>query len=163
MWAYAAHPCGYFFFYEKSIQKRIKEEVSSLISPRTENLSESFEEWNSRSILGDNDAKLYFFTSYNIVSPHSHFVTFPLVYHESFMLLRGDRRGHCPLLPEIQKPEGFWCVFGNFLHTRKLPRCGARSSIKKQACWNFALRQSVEIIFWLLLQTIACKKAKVFL
>ena len=57
------------FFYEKSIQKRIKEEVSSLISPRAENLSESFEEWNNRSILGDNDTKLYFSTIYNIVSP----------------------------------------------------------------------------------------------
>ena len=57
------------FFYEKSIQKRIKEEVSSLISPQAKNLSESFEEWNNRSILGDNDTKLYFFTIYNIVSP----------------------------------------------------------------------------------------------
>ena len=40
-----------------------------MISPRTENLSESFEEWNNRSILEDNDTKLYFFTIYNIVSP----------------------------------------------------------------------------------------------
>ena len=136
MWAYAAHPCGYFFFYEKSIQKRIKEEVSSLISPRTENLSESFEEWNSRSILGDNDAKLYFFTSYNIVSPHSHFVTFPLVYHESFMLLRGDRRGHCPLLLEVKEPTGSLRIFVYFLFIRKYPRgAGAGSSLqKKQIC-----------------------------
>ena len=57
------------FFYEKSIQKRIKEEVSSLISPQAKNLSESFEEWNNRSILGDNGTKLYFSTIYNIVSP----------------------------------------------------------------------------------------------
>ena len=62
-------PLRILFFYEKSIQKRIKEEVSSLISPRAENLSESFEEWNNRSILGDNDTKLYFSTIYNIVSP----------------------------------------------------------------------------------------------
>ena len=55
------------FFYEKRSQKRIKEEVSSLISPRAENLSESFEVWNNRSILGDNDTKLYFSTIYNIV------------------------------------------------------------------------------------------------
>ena len=59
----------FLFFYEKRNQKRIKEEVSSLISPRTENLSESFEEWNNLSILGDNDTKLYFSTIYNIVSP----------------------------------------------------------------------------------------------
>ena len=40
-----------------------------MISPRAENLSESFEEWNNRSILGDNDTKLYFSTIYNIVPP----------------------------------------------------------------------------------------------
>ena len=47
-------PLRILFFYEKSIQKRIKEEVSSLISPQGGSL------------------------------PHSHSVTFPLIYHETF-------------------------------------------------------------------------------
>ena len=53
--------------------------------------------------------------------------------------------------------------FVSFLVKGKIPRCGARSSTKKQACWNFALRQSVKIMFWLLLQTDTFAKTKVSL
>ena len=50
------------FFYEKSQQKRIQEEVSSWISPQGQsNLQKSFEEWNFSSILGGNDIKLCFY------------------------------------------------------------------------------------------------------
>ena len=81
------------FFYEKSIQKRIKEEVSSLISPQAKNLSESFEEWNNRSILGDNDTKLYFFTIYNIVSPPQSLRDVPPYLPRKFRVSLGCRKG----------------------------------------------------------------------
>ena len=84
------------FFYEKSIQKRIKEEVSSLISPRTENLSKSFEEWNNRSILGDNDTKLYIFTIYNIVSPPQSLRDLPPCLPRKFYASPGGSKGATP-------------------------------------------------------------------
>ena len=42
-------------------------------------------------------------------------------------LQRGFKRG-LPLSLEVSGPSGPDCVFGDFLHTRKSPRCGARSS-----------------------------------
>ena len=63
--------------------------------------------------------------------PHSHFVTFPLCLSRRFGILLGESRGgNAPFLSEVKEPRGSLCVFGNFLHIRKLPRCGARSSTK---------------------------------
>ena len=73
--------------------------------------------------------------SITLSRPHSHFVTFPLVYHESFMLLWGDRRGSSPFRwrsRNQQVPCESLVVKRSltFLLQRKLPRCGARSSTK---------------------------------
>ena len=133
MWACAAHPCGYFSFTRK-VSKSVSKGLPLRYPLRLKIFQNLSKNGTTIPFLGTMARNFIFSQSITLSRPHSHFVTFPLVYHESFMLLRGDRRGRCPLLPEIQKPEGFWCVFGNFLHTRKLPRCGARSSTKKQAC-----------------------------
>ena len=47
---------------------------------------------------------------------------------------RGFKRG-LPLSLEVSGPSGPDCVFGDFLHTRKSPRCGARSSTNRH-CRN---------------------------
>ena len=46
----------------------------------------------------------------------------------------GFKRG-LPLSLEVSGPSGPDCVFGDFLHTRKSPRCGARSSTNRH-CRN---------------------------
>ena len=43
-----------------------------------------------------------------------------------------SRGGNALSLLEVKEPRGSLCVFGNFLHIRKLPRCGARSSTKER-------------------------------
>ena len=133
MWACAAHSRGYFSFTRK-VSKSVSKGLPLRYPLRLKIFQNLLKNGTTVPFLGTMARNFIFPQSITLSCPHSHFVTFPLIYHESFMLLRGDRRGQRPLLPEIQKPEGFWCVFGNFLHTRKLPRCGARSSTKKRVC-----------------------------
>ena len=57
----------------------------------------------------------------------------PLIYHKITVVSLGKSRGGNALsLLEVKEPRGSLCVFGNFLHIRKLPRCGARSSTKER-------------------------------
>ena len=60
-------------------------------------------------------------------------VTLPLCLSRKFGVSLGKSRGGNALsLLEVKEPRGSLCVFGNFLHIRKLPRCGARSSTKRR-------------------------------
>ena len=57
----------------------------------------------------------------------------PLCLSRKFGTSLGKSRGGNALsLLEVKEPRGSLCVFGNFLHIRKLPRCGARSSTKRR-------------------------------
>ena len=87
MWAYAAHPCGYFSF-----TRKVSKSVSKGI-PLRYPLGASPPQW-----------------SLDHAPPY-----LSQKFHDS----PGGSKGELPLLLEIQKPGGFWCIFAYFLYIRK--------------------------------------------
>ena len=63
----------------------------------------------------------------------------------------GGSKGELPLLLEIQKPGGFWCIFAYFLYIRKYPRGTGAGSLPVKETGLLKLRFEAECIYSILL------------
>ena len=92
MWACAAHSRGYFSFTRK-VSKSVSKGLPLRYLLRLKIFQNLLKNGTTVPFLGTIARNFIFPQSITLSHPHSHSVTFPLVYHESFMLLRGVSRG----------------------------------------------------------------------
>ena len=92
LWACAAHSRGYFSFTRK-VSKSVSRGLPLRYLLRLKIFQNLLKNGTTVPFLGTMARNFIFPQSITLSRPHSHSVTFPLVYHESFMLLRGVSRG----------------------------------------------------------------------
>ena len=105
MWACAAHPCGYFSFTRK-VSKSVSKGLPLRYPLRLKTFQNLLKNGTTVLFLGTMARNFIFPQSITLSCPHSHSVTFPLVYHETFEFRGGVERGPCPLPLEVKEPTG---------------------------------------------------------
>ena len=91
MWAYAAHPRGYFSFTRK-VSKSVSKGLPLRYPLRLKIFQNLLKNGTTVPFLGTMARNFIFPQSITLSCPHSHFVTFPLIYHESFVYHWGAER-----------------------------------------------------------------------